>query len=547
MSCRTSLPAWQALAADAETFGSVHMNSLFAGDEQRFDRFSAQCGGVFLDFSKNRIDEGIFQHLLQLAEECEVAQWRDKMMSGAIVNPTEGRAVLHTALRDRSKQPIEAEGEAVAPLVSAELARMERFTNSVRSGEWLGYTGAAITDVVSIGIGGSNLGPLMVTEALKDYCDERIKMHYVSNVDGAQISQVLSKLNAASTLFLISSKTFTTAETMTNARTARQWLMDQSNGEAQAEKHFAAVSSNVSKAKEFGIGEDNIYSMWDWVGGRYSLWSAIGLPIALNLGFEHFLSLLEGAHEMDQHFATAVPEKNLPLILALIGVWNSNFLGMNAQAILPYDQNLHRLPAYLQQADMESNGKSTNWQGETVPYTTGPLIWGEVGINGQHAFYQLLHQGKTLVPADFIGSAKSNNPLPGHHENLMANFFGQSQAMMTGVDLNAVREQLTAQGMDKESVERIAPHKVHDGNRPSNTLLMDALTPKNLGALIAMYEHKIFAQGIIWQICSFDQWGVELGKVLAKAIEPELAVDAEIGAHDCSTRNLLARFKSLQD
>ncbi len=547
MSCRTSLPAWQALTNDAEAFGSVHLNTLFASDEQRFDRYSAQSGGVFLDFSKNRINEDIFQHLLQLAEECEVAQWRDKMMSGAIVNPTEGRAVLHSALRDRSKQSIVAEGEEVAPLVSAELARMERFTQRVRSGEWLGYTGKAITDVVSIGIGGSNLGPLMVTEALKDYCDERIAMHYVSNVDGAQISQVLSKLDAATTLFLISSKTFTTAETMTNARTARQWLMDQSNGEAEAEKHFAAVSSNVSKAKAFGIGEDNIYSMWDWVGGRYSLWSAIGLPIALNLGFDHFLSLLEGAHEMDQHFANAAPEKNLPLILALMGVWNSNFLGMNAQAILPYDQNLHRLPAYLQQADMESNGKSTNWQGESVPYTTGPLIWGEVGINGQHAFYQLLHQGKTIVPADFIGSAKSNNPLPGHHENLMANFFGQSQAMMSGVDLETVSAQLSAQGMDASEVARIAPHKVHEGNRPTNTILMDELTPKNLGALIAMYEHKIFAQGIIWQICSFDQWGVELGKVLAKAIEPELAAGAEIGAHDCSTRNLLARFKSLQD
>lgn len=546
MSCRTSLPSWQALVADAKALESVHMRDLFAGDEQRFNQYSAQCGAILLDYSKNRINAEAFAHLLQLAEESEVGHWRDQMMSGAIVNPTEGRAVLHTALRDRQSNSLEVDGEDVAPLVSAELARMKSFTESVRGGEWLGYTGKAITDVVSIGIGGSNLGPLMVTEALKDFCDQSLKMHYVSNVDGAQISQVLQTLNPETSLFLISSKTFTTAETMTNARTALQWLVDQSKGEAQPEKHFVAVSSNVSKAVEFGIGEDNIFSMWDWVGGRYSLWSAIGLPIALNLGFEHFTALLEGANEMDQHFATAPFSENLPVILALIGVWNRNFLGLHSQAILPYDQNLHRLPAYLQQADMESNGKSTNWAGETVPYATGPIIWGEVGINGQHAFYQLLHQGTTVVPADFIGSINSNNPLPGHHENLMANFFAQSQAMMTGVDADSVRAQLASSGMDAEEIERLVQHKVHPGNRPTNTLLMDQLNPHNLGALIAMYEHKIFAQGIIWQICSFDQWGVELGKVLAKAIEPELAPEEDVGNHDCSTRSLVTHFKTVR-
>ncbi len=546
MNGRTSLPGWQALAADAEALESVHMNTLFASDEQRFTRFSAQCGNILLDFSKNRINAAVFEHLLQLAEESDVAHWRDQMMSGAIVNPTEGRAVLHTALRDRQSRSIEVEGENIAPVIQAELARMELFTERVRSGEWQGYTGKAITDVVSIGIGGSNLGPLMVTEALKDFDDQRLKMHYVSNVDGAQIAQVLQKLNPETSLFLISSKTFTTAETMTNARTALQWIKDQSQGAAEVEKHFVAISSNVAKATEFGIDESNIFSMWDWVGGRYSLWSAIGLPIALSLGFDHFVSLLEGANEMDQHFSSAPLAKNLPVILALIGVWNSNFLGMESQAILPYDQNLHRLPAYLQQADMESNGKSTNWLGETVPYTTGPVIWGEVGINGQHAFYQLLHQGKTIVPADFIGSIKSNNPLPGHHENLMANFFAQSEAMMTGVDADSVRAQLEASGTDKEVIEQLINHKVHRGNRPTNTLLMDQLTPHNLGALIAMYEHKIFVQGIIWQICSFDQWGVELGKVLAKAIEPELSPESSIGNHDCSTRSLVAHFKAVR-
>jgi len=546
MNCRTTLPSWQALVADARSLESTHMKDLFAGDEQRFSQYSAQCGAILLDYSKNLINETVLEHLLQLAEETELAHWRDKMMAGAIVNPTEGRAVLHTALRDRRQTPIEVEGENIAPLISAELAQMKVFTERVREGKWLGYTGEAMTDVVSIGIGGSNLGPLMVTEALQDYCDQSLKMHYVSNVDGAQIAQVLAKLKPATTLFVISSKTFTTAETMTNAATARQWLMEQSNGQAAPEKHFVAISSNIEKAQAFGIDGNNIFSMWDWVGGRYSLWSAIGLPIALSLGFEHFEALLDGAHEMDRHFAEAPIRQNLPIMLALIGVWNSNFLGMNTQAILPYDQNLHRLPAYLQQADMESNGKSTNWAGDPVPYTTGPVIWGEVGINGQHAFYQLLHQGRTVVPADFIGSVNSNNPLPGHHENLMANFFAQSQAMMTGVDAASVRAQLKASGASDEDVERLVNHKVHEGNRPTNTLLMERLTPHNLGALVAMYEHKIFAQGIIWQICSFDQWGVELGKVLAKAIEPELTPDAETGHHDCSTRNLVEHFKAVQ-
>ena len=470
--------------------------------------------------------------------------WRDKMFAGEHINRTEDRAVMHVALRDQSSRPIMIDGEDVRPAINAELERMRKLSEEVRSGNWLGYTGKPITDVVSIGIGGSNLGPLMVTEALKSYSDGRLAMHYVSNVDGVQVAEVLAQLNPETTLFVISSKTFTTLETMTNARTAEQWFLKAAKERSAIARHFVAVSTNRKLVTEFGVAEENIFDMWDWVGGRFSLWSAIGLPIVLSLGYERFKELLQGAYEMDQHFKQAPLAENAPVMLALIGIWNRNFLNYTAQALLPYDQCLHRFPAYMQQAEMESNGKSVNWAGEQISYGSVPLVWGEVGINGQHAFYQMLHQGTDIIPADFIGSVASNIDVSGHHDALMANFFAQSQAMMQGIDAEQVRSELSAKGLSEARIEELVPQKVHRGNRPTNTVLLNKVDARTLGALIALYEHKIFVQGIIWEIYSFDQWGVELGKVLAAGIQPELAADKAVSAHhDASTRNLIDYYK----
>lgn len=540
----TDLSSWKALAVHAQQLKTRRIKDLFTEDDGRFTKFSIELPSVLLDYSKNLITDETKAALLALAKEANVESWRAKMFAGEHINATEDRAVMHVALRDKSANPILIDGVDVRPAINAELERMRNLTQKIRSGEWVGYTGKTITDVVSIGIGGSNLGPLMVTEALHAYSDNRIKMHYVSNVDGVQIAEVLAGLNPETVLFVISSKTFTTQETMTNAKTAEQWFMAAANDHSAIAKHFVAVSTNRKLVTAFGIAAENIFDMWDWVGGRFSLWSAIGLPIALSLGYEAFEELLQGAYEMDQHFLTAPLDKNAPVMMALVGVWNSNFLGYPAQALLPYDQCLHRFPAYMQQAEMESNGKSVNWAGEKLSYRSVPLIWGEVGINGQHAFYQMLHQGTDIIPADFIGSVESTINVPGHHDTLMANFFAQTQALMQGIDANQVRADLTAKGVPAARIEEIVEHKVHRGNRPTNTLLLPKVTAHTLGALIALYEHKIFVQGIIWQIHSFDQWGVELGKVLAAGIQPELAVEHTVNSkHDASTRHLIEYYK----
>jgi glucose-6-phosphate isomerase len=540
----TELPAWKHLADLAAQLKSQRINDLFQQDPSRFDNFSVELPHFLLDYSKNLINPDAKESLLALAQESGVEVWRDKMFAGEHINATEDRAVMHVALRDRSANPIMIDGQDARPVINAELERMRKLSVRVRSGEWLGYTGKAITDVVSIGIGGSNLGPLMVTEALKAYSDSTLKMHYVSNVDGVQIAEVLAGLNSETVLFVIASKTFTTQETMSNAKTAEQWFMAAAQDHAAIAKHFVAVSTNRKLVTAFGIAEENIFDMWDWVGGRFSLWSAIGLPIALSLGFEAFEELLQGAYEMDQHFLSAPLASNAPVMMALVGIWNRNFLGYPAQALLPYDQCLHRFPAYMQQAEMESNGKSVNWAGEPVSYGSVPLVWGEVGINGQHAFYQMLHQGTDIIPADFIGSVAPTVVVDGHHDTLMANFFAQTQALMQGIDADQVRRELTTKGVPAARIEEIVKHKVHRGNRPTNSILLPVVNAKTLGALIALYEHKIFVQGIIWRIHSFDQWGVELGKVLAAGIQPELALDTAVNPkHDGSTRNLVEFYK----
>jgi len=522
-----------------------HLKDLFSRDSDRFAKFSIQLPSLLLDYSKNLITEETQAALLALAQESGVEAWRGKMFAGEHINATEDRAVMHVALRDNSGKPIMIDGADARPAIQAELERMRKLSQLVRSGEWKGYTGKAITDVVSIGIGGSNLGPLMVTEALNAYSDKRLKMHYVSNIDGVQIAEVLANLSPETTLFVISSKTFTTLETMTNAKTAEAWFMAAAGDKTAIAKHFVAVSTNRKLVTAFGIAEENIFDMWDWVGGRFSLWSAIGLPIVLSLGYEAFTELLQGAYEMDQHFQSAPLAQNAPVMLALVGIWNRNFLGYPAHALLPYDQCLHRFPAYMQQAEMESNGKSVNWAGEAISYGSVPLVWGEVGINGQHAFYQMLHQGTDIIPADFIGSVAPNVAVEGHHDALMANFFAQTQALMLGCDADQVRRDLAAKGVPAARIEEIVEHKVHRGNRPSNTLLLPKVDAKTLGALIALYEHKIFVQGIIWRIHSFDQWGVELGKVLAAGIQPELDLAQAVNPkHDASTRGLIEFYKN---
>ena len=544
MSSRQLLPSWKKLAKHADDMKLQHMNDLFATDENRFDKFSIELPNMLLDYSKNLIDSETKQSLIELANECELAAWRNKMFSGEKINKTEDRAVLHTALRGSVDEDLALDGKNINQQVNDQLEKMANFVEQVRQGHWLGYSGKRITDIVNIGVGGSNLGPQMVTEALKNYSDNCVNVHYVSNVDGAQIAEILRPLEPEKVLFIVSSKTFTTTETMTNAKTAINWLTAASFDEKSVAKHFVAVTANTVNAMSFGIKQENIFDMWDWVGGRFSLWSAIGLAIALDLGFDKFKQLLAGANAMDKHFIEAPFEQNMPVIMALLSVWNTTFLGAKSQAILPYDQTLHMLAAYLQQAEMESNGKSVTWDGSEISYPTVPSIWGELGINGQHAFYQYLHQSNNVVPADFIGSVASVTPIKGHHETLMANFFAQTQALMTGVDEQQVREDLQAKGRTADYIDKVAPHKVHKGNRPTNTILLKRIDPHNLGQLIALYEHKIFVQGIILQVCSFDQWGVELGKGLAANIQQELESKKLSTNHDCSTKRLMNYYLS---
>lgn len=544
MSSRQLLPSWKKLAKHADDMKLQHMNDLFAADENRFDKFSIELPNMLLDYSKNLIDSETKQSLIELANECELVAWRNKMLSGEKINKTEDRAVLHTALRGSVDEDLALDGKNINQQVNEQLEKMASFVEQVRQGHWLGYSGKRITDIVNIGVGGSNLGPQMVTEALKNYSDNCVNVHYVSNVDGAQIAEILRPLEPEKVLFIVSSKTFTTTETMTNAKTAINWLTAASFDEKSVAKHFVAVTANTVNAMSFGIKQENIFDMWDWVGGRFSLWSAIGLAIALDLGFDKFKQLLAGANAMDKHFIEAPFEQNMPVIMALLSVWNTTFLGAKSQAILPYDQTLHMLAAYLQQAEMESNGKSVTWDGSEISYPTVPSIWGELGINGQHAFYQYLHQSNNVVPADFIGSVASVTPIKGHHETLMANFFAQTQALMTGVDEQQVREDLQAKGRTADYIDKVAPHKVHKGNRPTNTILLKRIDPHNLGQLIALYEHKIFVQGIILQVCSFDQWGVELGKGLAANIQQELESKKLSTNHDCSTKRLMNYYLS---
>ncbi|PHZ85088.1 glucose-6-phosphate isomerase [Paremcibacter congregatus] len=542
----TQTTSWRLLDRLRRDGTGLRLNDLFANDPARFEKYALQVENILFDYSKNLVTDDIMAGLFDLAREVDVEGWRDRMFSGDRINVTEDRPVLHVALRNISARPILVDGIDVMEQVSEELDKMKRLTDAVRSGKWRGYSGKPITDVVNIGIGGSNLGPQMVTEALQKYSDNRIRVHYVSNVDGVQIAQVLRPLNPEQVLFVISSKTFTTRETLTNAETARNWLLASSFEETALEKHFIAVTANRNNALKFGLPQENIHDLWDWVGGRFSLWSAIGLPIALSLGFEHFESLLGGAYAMDRHFEMAPMEQNAPVIQALIGIWNSTFLGMQSQAILPYNQSLHMFSAYLQQADMESNGKSVDWDGNDVPYSTGSIIWGQLGINGQHAFYQYLHQGKNIVPADFIGAVESSTSVRGHHEYLMANFIAQTQALMTGIDETQVRAELRAKGKSEAYINNLVSHKIHQGNRPTNTILMERIDPHTLGALIALYEHKIFVQGIIWKVCSFDQWGVELGKELAHRILPQLDQNGTVEPQDSSTTGLIDFYKNVR-
>lgn len=540
-----SSKAWKKLNAHAVNMKKVHMKDLFEQDKDRFATFTLNLEPFLLDYSKNLMTKETKSLLIDLATESQVEKWRDKMFRGERINSTEDRAVLHTALRNRSSTPLYIDGMNITEEIQLALNKMKVFSDKVRQGEWKGYSGKRITDVVNIGVGGSNLGPQMVTEALKQYSDNSVNVHYVSNVDGTQIANILRPLNPEKVLFIISSKTFTTTETMTNAQTAMKWLVASTFDTSAIAKHFIAVSANKLNAMAFGIAEENIFDMWDWVGGRFSLWSAIGLPIAIDLGFETFIELLEGAYQMDQHFCTQPLESNAPVILALLSVWNCTFMGTQSQAILPYDQSLHMLASYMQQAEMESNGKSVNWKGEEINYNTVPSIWGGLGIDGQHAFYQYLHQSNNVVPADFIGSIKSNTPVKGHHATLMANFFAQTQALMQGVNEAQVRSDLKAKGRTDAYINKVSPHKVHTGNRPTNTILMKQISAKSLGSLIALYEHKIFVQGIILQICSFDQWGVELGKGLANKIKLELESGNNNPFHDSSTNGLIKYYQSI--
>lgn len=538
----TETAAWQALEKHFDEMKKVTISDLFAQDKQRFEHFSATFDNQMLvDYSKNRITDKTLELLRNLTKESDLSGAIKSMFSGEKINRTEDRAVLHVALRNRSNTPILVDGKDVMPEVNGVLAKMKSFCSRIISGEWKGFTGKAITDVVNIGIGGSDLGPYMVTEALRPY-KNHLNMHFVSNVDATHIAETIKTLNPETTLFLIASKTFTTQETMTNAHTARDWFLS-AGKPADVAKHFAALSTNAKAVAEFGIDTANMFEFWDWVGGRYSLWSAIGLSIALSVGFDHFEKLLSGAHAMDRHFADMPVEKNLPVTLALIGLWYNNFYGAETEAILPYDQYMHRFAAYFQQGNMESNGKYVDRNGNAVSYQTGPIIWGEPGTNGQHAFYQLIHQGTKMIPCDFIAPAQSHNPLGDHHSKLLSNFFAQTEALAFGKGAEEVRAEFIKAGQKPEDFEQIVPFKVFEGNRPTNSILLKEITPYSLGALIALYEHKIFTQGVIMNIFSFDQWGVELGKQLANRILPELAGSQAVSSHDSSTNGLINTFK----
>ncbi len=550
MTSLTQYPVWNALCAHQQSVMALHMRDLFANDPKRFEKFSLQFGGLLVDYSKHRITEETLPLLFQMAREAKIETWRDKMFAGDKINITENRAVLHTALRNRANTPVYVDGHDVMPDINAVLAHMRTFSDQVRSGNWKGYTGKRITDIVNIGIGGSDLGPVMACQALKPYAQAGLNIHFVSNIDGAHLMLALEKCHAETTLFIVASKTFTTQETMTNAHSARTWFLNAAKDDAHIAKHFVALSTNAKAVAEFGIDTNNMFAFWDWVGGRYSLWSAIGLSIALYVGMDNFEAMLTGGHEMDNHFKAAPLEQNMPVILALIGIWYNNFFHVDTHAILPYDQGMARFPAYLQQADMESNGKFIRRDGKRVQYKTGPVIWGEAGTNGQHAFYQLIHQGTQIVPADFLMPVHSHYEIGkhgyAHHKILLANFLAQTQALMLGKTKDEARAELEKQGLSGQALEDLLPHKVFEGNRPTTSIMFDKLTPNTLGKLIALYEHKIFVQGMMWDINSFDQWGVEYGKQIAQQILPQLTNDELVSNYDSSTNGLINHTKALK-
>ncbi len=532
-------PAWLALKEHYNEIKDVHMRDMFKDEPNRFETFTASLNDILLDYSKNRITAETMQLLFDLARQGNVEEWRDKMVSGEVINSTEGRSVLHTALRNRSNKPVRVNGRNIMPKVKAVLAQVRDFSEQVRSGEWRGYNGERIKNIINIGIGGSDLGPHVICESMQPFAQRGLKAYFVSNADATHLVETLKCVEPENTLFVIASKTFTTQETMLNAFSARKWFLDRVGNEKAIEKHFVAVTTNIELATDFGINKASIFAFWDWVGGRYSLWSAIGLTIALYLGMDHFEALLEGAYEMDQHFIKAPLEENIPVIMALLGVWYNNFFDAQSHAIMPYSQYLERLPAYLQQLDMESNGKTIDRSGHRVNYLTGPIIWGQSGTNGQHAFFQLLHQGTKPVPADFLIPALSQNPLGLHHRVLFSNCLAQTKALMLGKKYAEAVEEMKHQGFDKETIDDVIQHKVFDGNKPTNTIIFERLTPKTLGSILAMYEHKVFVQGIIWNINSFDQWGVEYGKVLAGQILSDLSSPGDIDKHDSSTNGLI--------
>jgi len=542
----TVTKAWKDLESHFCEIQNIHMKQLFESEPERSKQFSIKFNDIHLDYSKNIINENTMELLVDLAKDCGLKQAISEMFAGNKINETESRAVFHIALRNLNEKQMFVDHHDVMPEVKKVLNQMKTFSEAVISGDWKGYTGKTITDIVNIGIGGSDLGPVMVTEALKPYKIPHITTHFVSNVDGTHITETLKKVKSETTLFIIASKTFTTQETMTNAHTARSWFLDSAKDEKFVAEHFVALSTNEEKVKEFGIASKNIFSFWDWVGGRYSLWSAIGLPIACTIGYDNFEKLLNGAHEMDEHFRTMDFKQNLPVILALLGIWYNNFFGAESHCILPYDQYMHRFPAYFQQGDMESNGKYIDRNGKEVTYQTGPIIWGEPGTNGQHAFYQLIHQGTKIIPCDFMTPAISHNNVGDHHEKLLSNFFAQTEALMNGKSEEQVVAELKAEGKSDQEIEKLKAFKIFTGNKPTNSFLFKKLTPEVLGSLIAMYEHKIFVQGIIWNIFSFDQWGVELGKQLAKKILPELQNNEEVNSHDSSTNSLINLFKEMR-
>jgi glucose-6-phosphate isomerase len=540
----TQLPAWKALQAHYNEIAPLHMRDLFRDDPGRFERFSLRFADILLDFSKNRSTAKTLGLLYDLARQAGLAERTEQMFTGQKINTSEHRAVLHVALRNRSNRPILVDGQDVMPEVNAVLKHIRDFTEAVRGGAWQGYTGQRITDAVNIGIGGSDLGPVMACEALKPYSKRDLRMHFVSNIDGTHLAEVLRVVRPETTIFLVASKTFTTQETLTNAHSARRWFLETAKDEKHIAKHFVAISTNEVEVKKFGIDPRNMFAFWDWVGGRYSLWSAIGLSIALSLGMDNFDELLTGGHLMDEHFRTTPLEKNLPATLGVLGVWYNNFFGAQTLALLPYDQYMHRFSAYFQQGDMESDGKSVTREGRPCTWQTGPVIWGEPGTNGQHAFYQLIHQGTKLIPCDFLAPIETHNPMGEHHAILLSNFFAQTEALMKGKTPDEVRAELAKDKVPAQEVEALVPQKTFAGNRPTNSILFQKLTPRTLGMLIAMYEHKIFTQGVIWGINSFDQWGVELGKQLAKAILPELSAAGAVTSHDSSTNGLINHFKA---